>query len=139
MGNRAAPVRSKPDMLTAEEHPAAQCILEYFAAFQAGDSKRYAAQWLYPASLWAQGRWTQIASAAEMEHNNIEYQRAQRAAGIKGGAVISLSCEDLAPGAALVRGRFSKVRSDGHVAGFVDATYTVLRIDEVWKVAVCIA
>ena len=126
-------------MLLVDEHPAAQCILEYFAAFQTGDSKQYAAQWLYPASLWTQGRWTQINTAAEMEHNNIEYQRAQRAAGIKGGSVVSLSCEELAPGAALVRGRFSRVRSDGHVTGFVEATYTVLRVDDVWKVAVCIA
>ena len=76
------------EMLTG--HPAIARIRSYFAAFHEGDSHDYARQWAYPAGLFADGQWVAVPDAAAMARNNDAYARAQREAGVAGGAILAL-------------------------------------------------
>ncbi len=125
-------------------HPAIARIRSYFAAFHEGDSHDYARQWAYPAGLFADGQWVAVPDAAAMARNNDAYARAQREAGVAGGAILALACEDIGPDAALVRGRFSRSRADGSRLDEAAASYLVVRLavpggEPVWKVAVCLS
>jgi hypothetical protein len=124
-------------------HPAITRVRAYFEAFHHGDSHDYARQWVYPAGLFADGQWTAVPDAESMARNNDVYARAQREAGMAGGEVLALACEDLGPDAAMVRGRFSRLRADGGRLADVAASYLVVRVSgddagPVWKVAVCL-
>ncbi len=81
--------------------------------------------------------------AEAMAVNNDAYARAQREAGMSGGEILALDCEEMGPDAAMVRGRFSRLRADGSLLTEVAATYLVLRVSAEgtapdWKVAVCL-
>jgi hypothetical protein len=124
-------------------HPAIACIQSYFDAFYHGDSLEYAAQWTYPAGLVADGQWVAVPDAASMARNNDVYARAQREAGVAGGEILALACEDVGADAALVRGRFSRLRADGSRLDETASSSLVVRLDTpggepAWKVAVCL-
>ena len=90
------------------------------------------------------GQWTAVPDAESMARSNDAYARAQREAGMAGGEVLALACEDLGPDAAMVRGRFSRLRADGSRLADVAASYLVVRVGgdaagpAAWKVAVCL-
>ncbi len=124
-------------------HPAIARIRSYFEAFHHGDSLDYARQWAYPAGLFADGQWTAVPDAESMARNNDAYARAQREAGLAGGEILALTCEEIGPEAAMVRGRFSRLRADGSRLADVAASYLVVRVTTsagtpTWKVAVCL-
>lgn len=124
-------------------HPAIARIRSYFDAFHRGDSQDYARQWTYPAGLFADGQWVAVPDAESMARNNDAYARAQREAGAAGGEILALACEDVGVDAALVRGRFSRLRADGSRLEDAAASYLVVRLatpggEPVWKVAVCL-
>lgn len=128
---------------TTIPHPATERIRSYFSAYHHGDSSDYAAQWTYPACLHAHGRWSVVADAAAMARNNDEYARTQRAAGVCGGEILALDTTEIGADAALVRGRFARLRADGSRLDEVAASYLVVRLAgqdgaTVWKVAVCL-
>jgi hypothetical protein len=124
-------------------HPAIARIRCYFDAFHHSDSHDYAGQWTYPAGLFADGQWVAVPDATSMARNNDAYARAQREAGVAGGEILALACEDIGADAALVRGRFSRLRADGSRIDEAAASYLVVRLalpgrEPVWKVAVCL-
>ena len=119
-------------------HPAIERIRTYFDAFHRDDSEGYAACWLYPACYWSGGSWSVIPTPADMARNNAAYAKAQRAAGMSGGKIVSLECEPLGVDAALVKGTFTRTATDGTLIATVQAAYTVVRVDAAWKVAVCV-
>jgi hypothetical protein len=128
---------------TTAAHPATERIRAYFSAYHHGDSRDYAAQWTYPAGLYADGRWLTVPDAATMARNNDEYARVQREAGAVGGEILQLEATAIGPDAALVRGRFARLRGDGSRLDEVAASYLVVRLAglegaEAWKVAVCL-
>lgn len=126
-------------------HPAIERIRAYFSAYHHGTSLDYAAHWVYPASLFSGGRWSSVADAATMARNNDDYAQAQQAAGAVGGEILGLECTDLGPDAALVRGRFARLRADGSRLADTAASYLVVKVARndgeapVWKVAVCVS
>lgn len=131
------------DAAAPAEHPAIARVRSYFAAYHHGDSNDYAAQWTYPACLHSGGRWSVVPDAATMARGNDDYARAQHAAGATGGEILALECSPIGAGAALVRGRFARLRVDGSRLDEVAANYVVVRLeglegDEAWKVAVCL-
>jgi hypothetical protein len=124
-------------------HPATERIRSYFAAYHRGDSVEYAAQWTYPACLHSDGRWSVVPDAATMARNNDDYARAQHAAGAVAGEILALDTTEIGAGAALVRGRFARLRADGSRLDDVAASYLVVRVtgpdgEAAWKVAVCL-
>ncbi len=124
-------------------HPAIARIRSYFEAFHHGNSHDYASQWVYPASLFADGHWSAVPDAGTMARNNDAYAQAQRDAGMSGGEILALTCEEIGPEAAMVRGRFSRLRADGSRLADVAASYLVVRVavaggSPTWKVAVCL-
>lgn len=130
----------------ASDHPATERIRAYFAAYHGGDSDAYAAQWAYPACLHTGGRWLVIADAAAMARNNDAYASAQRAAGACGGEILALDTTEIGADAALVRGRFARLRADGSRLDETAANYLVVRLAAqdgdaaaTWKVAACLA
>jgi hypothetical protein len=125
-------------MSGAGEHPAVARIREYFAVYQRSDSVGYAAQWIYPAAFWSGSAWGVVADPPAMVRNNDDYERAERARGVASGRVLQLRCEPLSETAALVHGSFESSRADGSVVAVVNAVYTVVRVGDTWKVAVCV-
>ena len=131
------------DAAAPAEHPAIARVRSYFAAYHHGDSHDYASQWTYPACLHSGGRWSVVPDAAAMARGNDDYARAQHAAGATGGEILALDCSPIGAGAALVRGRFARLRADGSRLDEVAANYVVVRLDglegdDAWKVAVCL-
>lgn len=127
---------------TATDH-AKERIRSYFFAYHHGDSHDYAAQWTYPAGLFAEGRWIMVPDAATMARSNDEYARAQREAGAVDGEILQLDASAIGPDAALVRGRFARLRADGSRLDEVAASYLVVRLAGLegaaaWKVATCL-
>jgi hypothetical protein len=125
-------------------HPAIARIRSYFAAFHRGDSLAYARQWSYPAGVLLDGQWNAVPDAETMARDNEAYLRAQRAAGMAGGEILAMTCEDIGPDAALVRARFSRLRADGSRLADAAASYLVVRlatagVEPTWKVAVCLS
>ena len=95
-----------PDLPTADHaHPALERVRAYFAAYHHGGSLDYAAQWVYPASLFSGGSWSSVPDAATMARNNDAYAQAQHAAGAVAGEILGLECTVIGPDSALVRGR----------------------------------
>ena len=126
------------------DHPALERIRSYFAAYHSGDSQAYAAQWTYPACLHSGGHWSVIEDAGAMTRGNDAYARRQREAGAGGGEILALECSAIGEDAALVRGRFARLRADGSRLDEVAASYVVVRLAALegaaaWKVAVCLS
>jgi hypothetical protein len=114
------------------------CVRRYFEAFLAGDSHAYAQQWVYPACVWKDGRWSAYPTAAACARGNDDYTFAVRAQGAVGGRIVMLRAEPVTPDVAIVHGVFTRERADGRVLQEVEAAYTTVRTAEGWRVAVCI-
>jgi hypothetical protein len=114
------------------------CIRRYFDAFLAGDSLAYAEQWVYPACVWKDGRWSAYANASACARGNDEYTFAVRAQGAVGGRIVMLRAEPVSEDVAIVHGVFTRERADGRVLQEVEAAYTTVRTADGWRVAVCI-
>jgi hypothetical protein len=114
------------------------CVRRYFDAFAAGDSAAYAAQWVYPACVWADGTWSAYADARACAAGNDAYIARLRMQGVVGGRIVMLRVEPTSTDAALVHGVFTRERADGTVVAEVEAAYTTVRTDAGWRVAVCI-
>lgn len=134
-----------PDTPTTNDpHPAIERIRAYFAAYHHGTSLDYAAQWVYPASLFSGGCWSSVADAATMARHNDDYAQAQQAAGAVDGEILGLECTAIGPEAALVRGRFARLRADGSRLADTASSYLVVKVASdraapCWKVAVCVS
>ena len=114
------------------------CIRRYFDAYLSGDSTDYAAQWVYPACVWSDGRWSAYANRTACARGNDEYLRAARAEGIVGGRIVMLRVEPTSDDVAVVHGVFTRERADGTVAAETEAAYTTVRTAAGWRVAVCV-
>ena len=117
---------------------ALDCVREYFAAFQRGDSPGYAAQWVYPACIYSKGRWQALLNAQACRESNERYVRDAREQGMKGGRVLELSARAEGPDAAWVDGRFSREGAAGRVIAETRASYLVVRTGDGWRIAVCV-
>jgi len=125
-------------MTAASLEPALQRVREYFAAFLRGDSEAYAAQWVYPACIHAQGRWQAMANPAACRESNDRYLREARDQGMKGGRILELNARAEGRNAAWVDGRFSREGPAGRVIAETRASYLVVRTGDDWRVAVCV-
>jgi hypothetical protein len=114
------------------------CVRRYFDAYLAGDSTAYAAQWVYPACVWSDGRWSAYLDECACAAGNDAYTARLRLQGIVGGRIVMLRVEPTSADAAVVHGVFTRERADGSVVSEVEAAYTTVRTDAGWRVAVCI-
>jgi hypothetical protein len=142
--DRDAP--SEPEAGPAAGGPAAEdevqgpleCVRRYFEAFHAGDGAAYAAQWVYPACVWSDGRWTAFATPAACASGIDAHVQSARARGMAGGRILMLRVEPMAQDVAVVHGLFTRDRADGSVLHEVEAAYTTVRTADGWRVAVCV-
>lgn len=131
--NRADPTETTPATEAALER-----IRQYFAAVQERDSAAYAAQWVYPACLYAGGQWTVMPNAEACRESNDRYLRELGELGVTGGRILELSAREVGPGSAWVDGRFSREGAAGRVIAETRAAYLVVRTAGGWRVAVCV-
>lgn len=114
------------------------CVRRYFEAYLAGDSAAYAAQWVYPACAWSDGRWSAYLDERACAAGNDAYTSRLRQQGIVGGRIVMLRVEPTSADAAVVHGVFTRERADGTVVSEVEAAYTTVHTEAGWRVAVCI-
>lgn len=129
---------SHPPVSTPAAEAALDRVREYFETVQRGDSEAYAAQWAYPACLYADGAWQAMANPAACRESNERHLRQLRDLGVTGGRILELTAREVGPGAAWVDGRFSREGAAGRVIAEVRASYLVLRTADGWRVAVCV-
>jgi len=125
-------------MSEADKQACADRIRSYVAAFHRGDSEAYADQWVFPGSVYSQGIWRQTPDRAACVAGNEAYYRSSLADGLASGEIESLQVKGLGPDAGLVEGVFTRYRADGSLMARIEAAYLVVRIDDGWKVAVCV-
>jgi len=113
-------------------------IREYFTAALRGDSEAYAAQWVYPACLYAAGQWQVLPNPGACRESNDRHLAELRNAGVTGGRILELTAREVGPGAAWVDGRFSREGAAGRVIAETRASYLVVRSGDGWRVAVCV-
>lgn len=119
--------------------PALERVQAYFAAFLRGDSRAYAEQWTYPACFFSGGRWTALPDAAACRTSNDRYTAQARADGMVTGRILELTARAEGPRAAWVDGRFAREDAGGRLLLETRASYLVVRTEEGWRVAVCVA
>lgn len=118
--------------------PALDCIREYFAAFQRGDSEAYAAQWVYPACICSGGEWRTLPNPTACSESNDLYYRQAREQGMKGGRILKLTARAEGSAAAWIDGHFSREGAAGRVIAETHASYLVVKTGDGWRVAVCV-
>lgn len=122
--------------------PAAEAALErvreHFASLQHGDAEACAAQWVYPACLYAGGQWLALPNHAACRESNERDLRQLGNMGVTGGRILELTAREVAPGAVWVDGRFSREGAAGRVIAETRASYLVLRSAAGWRLAVCV-
>jgi hypothetical protein len=128
----------EPPVTTAGVEPALARVREHFAAFLSGDPEAYAAQWVYPACVHADGRWRALLNPAACRESNERYLRELRAQGMLGGRILELTARPEGRHAVWVDGRFSHEAAAGRVLAETRAAYLVVRVGEDWRVAVCV-
>ena len=125
-------------MSEADKKACADRIRSYVAAFHRGDSEAYADQWVFPGSVYSQGVWRQTPDRATCVAGNDAYYNSALADGMVSGDIESLQVKCLGRDAALVEGVFTRFRADGSLMARIEAAYLVVRIDDAWRVAVCV-
>ncbi len=130
--------RADPTVNTPTTEAALDRVREYFAAVQRGDSDAYAAQWVYPACVHADGQWNALLNPAACRESNDRYLADLRNMGVTGGRILELAAREVGPGAAWVDGRFSREGAAGRVIAETRASYLVVRSADGWRVAVCV-
>ena len=125
-------------MKEADKQACADRIRAYVDAFHRGDSEAYADQWVFPGSVHSQGVWRQTPDRATCVANNAVYYNSAVADGLASGEIESLDVKSLGPDAGLEEGVFTRYRADGSLMARIEAAYLVVRVDNGWKVAVCV-
>jgi hypothetical protein len=125
-------------MTAAGLESALQCVRESFAAFLCGDSELYAARWVYPACVHAQGRWQAILNPEACRESNDRHLREAREQGMRDGRILELSARAEGINAAWVDGRFSREGPAGRVISEARLSYLVVRTGDDWRIAVCV-
>lgn len=123
---------------SASLEPALDRIRDHYAAFLRGDSEAYAAQWVYPACCFAQGRWWTLPDEAACRESNDRFTREAREQGMAGGRILELSARAEGRDAAWVDGRFAREGAAGRVIAEIRSSYLVVRTETGWRVAVCV-
>jgi len=130
--------RANPTENTPASEAALERVREYFATAQRGDSEAYAAQWVYPACVYADGQWQALLNPAACRESNDRYLADLRSMGVTGGRILELAAREARPGAVWVHGRFSREAAAGRVIAETRASYLVIRSGDAWRVAVCV-
>lgn len=125
-------------MTAAGLDPALERVREYFAASLGGEHEAYAAQWVYPACVYSQGRWQTLLNPQACRESNERYQDEARRQGMTGGRILELSARPEGRGAAWVDGRFSREGAAGRVIAELRAGYLVVKSGDDWRIAVCV-
>jgi len=118
--------------------PALERVREYFAASLRGEHEAYAAQWVYPACIYSQGRWQTLPNPQACRESNERYMNDARKQGMTGGRILELSVRAEGRGAAWVDGRFSREGAAGRVIAELRAGYLVVKSGDDWRIAVCV-
>lgn len=111
----------------------------YIAAFMTGDSRRYAAQWVYPMTLWAGGEWLAVADAERCAASNEQYYAAAVAEGMRDMRLARQDVIPLSGDSALIRAAVERLDSEGRPYKRHENSYLAVRTEDGWIVASCLS
>lgn len=113
-----------------------ECVREYFASYNRGDSKGYADSYVFPALIWYGATPDLKTSHAETVASNDAYSAARKAEGMIRSEVDAVRIHPITSVAVLAHVDFTRVYADGRrLPG--ESHYTVVKTQNGWKIGGC--